>query len=111
MSSTDLSLNLSSEKMVRRLVYGLVETVDVKTRLLDVNRLQKLKALIKSDQNLCETLVEVIFDSLRRDNCDVRLGAVQICNEFFTRSHKFRTLLTDDFQDFLTFTMETDVVR
>lgn len=45
---------------------------------------------------------------LNQEHAEIRLSAFQIVSELFSRSHQFRTLLIDNFQEFLELTVETD---
>ncbi|KAF3837747.1 hypothetical protein F7725_009515 [Dissostichus mawsoni] len=55
-----------------------------------------------------ERMKEVRDLQLNQEHAEVRLSAFQIAMELFSRSHHFRTLLVDNFQEFLELTVETD---
>ncbi|XP_068182055.1 UV-stimulated scaffold protein A isoform X2 [Antennarius striatus] len=48
------------------------------------------------------------MSQLNQDHAEIRLSAFQIASELFSRSHHFRTILLDNFQEFLELTVETD---
>ncbi|CAK6977859.1 UV-stimulated scaffold protein A isoform X2 [Scomber scombrus] len=49
-----------------------------------------------------------LLSQLNQEHAEIRLSAFQIASELFSRSHHFRTLLVDNFQEFLELTVETD---
>ncbi|KAJ0049843.1 hypothetical protein NL108_003625, partial [Boleophthalmus pectinirostris] len=50
-----------------------------------------------------------VMSQLNQDHSEIRFSAFQIASELFNRSHHFRTLLVDSFQEFLELTVETDL--
>ncbi|CAH1792451.1 unnamed protein product [Owenia fusiformis] len=63
--------------------------------------------VMKQIKNICrksDLYVELAFDNvmieLQQDHAEIRLSAFQIINELFTRSHRFRELLIQDFHNF-----------
>ncbi|KAM3581306.1 hypothetical protein VKS41_006131 [Umbelopsis sp. WA50703] len=49
--------------------------------------------------------VELIFIQLRKKQAQIRYSALQLIEELFNRSHKFRTLIADEFPQFLQLTI------
>ncbi|XP_061692051.1 UV-stimulated scaffold protein A isoform X2 [Syngnathoides biaculeatus] len=52
-----------------------------------------------------------IMSQLNQEHAVIRLSAFQIASELFLKSHHFRTLLVDNFQEFLELTVETNFER
>ena len=75
---------------------------------LDNVLMKKLKFLCKHDDSCLEYSFTILLSQLLKDHCEVRYSAFQIINELFIRSHLFRTLLLDNFHQFMDCTIETD---
>ena len=116
--------------LVKRLVVTLSERFETARGVLDAAPLGLLKRTIRENDELLEPLVAAIFVALKREDPEIRLGAVHLTDVFFTRSHGFREKLVADFQvwlrrdklpaylkwarlveDFLLYTAETDPLR
>lgn len=42
---------------------------------------------------------------MKKDHCEIRLASLRLIKELFERSHCFRTLLINDFQEFINLTL------
>ena len=75
------------------------------SRSLDEKLFKRVKSICKcSDENV-RHLYRMIMTQLEKRHSEIRLSALQIINEIFLRSHAFRELLVDDFQNFLSLTI------
>ncbi|KAM5192310.1 UV-stimulated scaffold protein A [Mantella aurantiaca] len=70
--------------------------------------LKELKKICKSSDEHIRHVYHLLMTQLNQEHAEIRLSAFQIVNELFSRSHMFRTLLIDNFQEFLDLTVETD---
>ncbi|XP_035506610.2 UV-stimulated scaffold protein A isoform X2 [Scophthalmus maximus] len=75
---------------------------------LSQDKMNELKKICKVSNDCIDHLYHSVMAQLNQEHCEVRLSAFQIASELFTRSHHFRTLLVDNFQEFLELTVETD---
>ncbi|XP_060936128.1 UV-stimulated scaffold protein A isoform X3 [Limanda limanda] len=76
---------------------------------LNQDKMKKIKKICKVSNDCVDNLYHLVMAQLNQDHCEVRLSAFQIASELFSRSHHFRTLLVDNFQEFLDLTVETDL--
>ncbi|XP_034454641.1 UV-stimulated scaffold protein A isoform X1 [Hippoglossus hippoglossus] len=76
---------------------------------LNQDKMKKIKKICKVSNDCIDHLYHLVMAQLNQDHCEVRLSAFQITSELFSRSHHFRTLLVDNFQEFLDLTVETDL--
>ncbi|XP_029297071.1 UV-stimulated scaffold protein A isoform X2 [Cottoperca gobio] len=75
---------------------------------LNQYRMKEIKKICKVSNDCIEHVYHSVMSQLNQEHAEVRLSAFQIATELFSRSHHFRTLLVDNFQDFLELTVETD---
>ncbi|KAM3849324.1 UV-stimulated scaffold protein A [Diretmus argenteus] len=75
---------------------------------LNQDRMKEVKRLCKVSADCVEHVYHSVMSQLNQDHAEIRLSAFQIISELFSRSHHFRTLLVDNFQEFLELTVETD---
>ncbi|XP_070769438.1 UV-stimulated scaffold protein A [Enoplosus armatus] len=75
---------------------------------LNQDKLKKIKKICKVSNDCVDHLYHSVMSQLNQEHAEVRLSAFQIASEIFSRSHHFRTLLVDNFQEFLDLTVETD---
>ncbi|XP_049898935.1 UV-stimulated scaffold protein A isoform X4 [Epinephelus moara] len=75
---------------------------------LNENKMKKIKKICKVSNDCIDHVYHSVMSQLNEEHAEIRLSAFQIASELFTRSHHFRTLLVDNFQDFLELTVETD---
>lgn len=65
-------------------------------------------SFVRSSDELIRHVYHLLMTQLNQEHAEIRLSAFQIVSELFSRSHQFRTLLIDNFQEFLELTVETD---
>ncbi|XP_018410259.1 PREDICTED: UV-stimulated scaffold protein A [Nanorana parkeri] len=70
--------------------------------------LKELKKICRSSDEHIRHVYHLLMTQLNQEHAEIRLSAFQIVGELFSRSHQFRTLLIDNFQEFLELTVETD---
>ncbi|KAL0973954.1 hypothetical protein UPYG_G00213380 [Umbra pygmaea] len=75
---------------------------------LNPKKLNEVKKICKISIDYIEHFYHLIMTQLAQDHAEIRLSAFQMVSELFTRSHHFRILLVDNFQEFLDLTVETD---
>ncbi|XP_010896992.2 UV-stimulated scaffold protein A [Esox lucius] len=75
---------------------------------LNPNKLTEVKKICKVSIDYIEHFYHLIMTQLAKEHAEIRLSAFQMVSELFTRSHHFRVLLVDNFQEFLDLTVETD---
>ncbi|XP_078809881.1 UV-stimulated scaffold protein A isoform X2 [Oryzias latipes] len=75
---------------------------------LNPDKMKELKKICKVSNDCIDHVYHLLMSQLNQDHCEIRLSAFQIASELFSRSHHFRTLLVDNFQEFLELTVETD---
>ncbi|XP_061901332.1 UV-stimulated scaffold protein A isoform X1 [Entelurus aequoreus] len=79
----------------------------------DVNKhkMKEVKKICKESNDCIDHVYHTIMSQLNQDHAEIRLSAFQLASELFTRSHHFRTLLVDNFQELLELTVETNFER
>lgn len=75
---------------------------------LNENKMKEIKKICKTSNDCIDHLYHTVMSQLSQDHAEIRLSAFQIASQLFSRSHYFRTLLVDNFQEFLELTVETD---
>ena len=75
------------------------------SRTLDENLLKRVKSICKTSDDNVRHLYRMVMTQLQKEHSEIRLSSLQIINEIFLRSHAFRELLVDDFQEFLKLTV------
>lgn len=76
---------------------------------LDQVKMKEIKKICKVSSDCIDHVYHSVMSQLNQDHAEMRLSAFQIASELFSRSHHFRTLLVDNFQEFLELTVETDL--
>ncbi|KAM4586058.1 UV-stimulated scaffold protein A isoform 2-T3 [Fundulus diaphanus] len=76
---------------------------------LDQHKVKELKKICRVSSDCIDHVYHSVMSQLSQEHAEIRLSAFQIASELFARSHHFRTLLVDNFQEFLELTVETDV--
>ena len=67
--------------------------------------LKHLKSICKKDEENVVVTHQVVIAQLRRPHTVVRLNCLQVIDQLFHRSHRFRTLLLEDFHQFSILTL------
>ncbi|KAM9795391.1 UV-stimulated scaffold protein A [Neosynchiropus ocellatus] len=75
---------------------------------LNQHKMKEIKKICKESNDCIDHVYHLVMSQLNEDHAEIRLSAFQIASELFSRSHHFRTLVVDNFQDFLDLTVETD---
>ncbi|KAA8589199.1 hypothetical protein FQN60_010544, partial [Etheostoma spectabile] len=75
---------------------------------LHQDRMKEVKKICRVSNDYIEHVYHSLMSQLKQEHAEVRLSAFQIATELFSRSHHFRTLLVDNFQELLELTVETD---
>uniref|UniRef100_A0A8D0A1X4 UV-stimulated scaffold protein A n=1 Tax=Sander lucioperca TaxID=283035 RepID=A0A8D0A1X4_SANLU len=75
---------------------------------LHQDRMKEVKKICRVSNDCIEHVYHSLMSQLNQEHAEVRLSAFQIATELFSRSHHFRTLLVDNFQELLELTVETD---
>lgn len=94
--------------VIRRCISSILKQFDYEKKELSGKPLKKLTITIRKTDGIFCAFVDVLFEYLRKSDCDLRLGILLITNYFFQRSHNFRLELINHMQDFLVYTLETD---
>ncbi|CAJ1057980.1 UV-stimulated scaffold protein A [Xyrichtys novacula] len=76
---------------------------------LNEDKMKEIKKICKVSNDCIDHVYHTIMSQLNQEHAEIRLSAFQIASELFSRSHHFRTLLVDNFQEFLELTVETDL--
>uniref|UniRef100_UPI003AAECDD2 UV-stimulated scaffold protein A n=1 Tax=Centroberyx gerrardi TaxID=166262 RepID=UPI003AAECDD2 len=75
---------------------------------LNQDKMKEVKRICKVSTDCVDHVYHSVMSQLNQEHAEIRLSAFQIASELFSRSHQFRTLLVDNFQEFLELTVETD---
>lgn len=75
---------------------------------LNQDKMKEVKKLCKVSNDCLDHVYHSVMSQLNQEHAEIRLSAFQIASELFSRSHHFRMLLVDNFQEFLELTVETD---
>ncbi|XP_034399232.1 UV-stimulated scaffold protein A isoform X1 [Cyclopterus lumpus] len=75
---------------------------------LNQDRMKEIKKICKVSNDCIDHVYHSVIAQLNQEHAEVRLSAFQLASELFSRSHHFRMLLVDNFQEFLELTVETD---
>uniref|UniRef100_A0A3B4X2N7 UV-stimulated scaffold protein A n=1 Tax=Seriola lalandi dorsalis TaxID=1841481 RepID=A0A3B4X2N7_SERLL len=75
---------------------------------LNQDKMKEIKKICKVSNDCIDHLYHLVMSQLNQEHSEIRLSAFQITSELFSRSHHFRMLLVDNFQEFLELTVETD---
>lgn len=94
--------------MAQRLAELVEELTTAGEPQLEPGRLKELKKICKSSDDHIGHAYHLLLTRLREPHAQVRLSAFQALRELFARSHRFRTLLLADFQEFLELTVGTE---
>jgi len=84
------------EKILSRLVNELVTD---KQKQVNPVRLKQLKKECKNSDNHVSIVHEELFKQMNKNNSDIRLLCLLVFDELFTRSHVFRTLTIEKFEE------------
>ncbi|XP_070819383.1 UV-stimulated scaffold protein A [Chaetodon trifascialis] len=76
---------------------------------LNQDKMKEIKRISKASNDCVDHVYHSVMSQLNQEHAEIRLSAFQIASELFSRSHHFRTLLVDNFQEFLELTVETDL--
>uniref|UniRef100_A0A8R1Y061 UV-stimulated scaffold protein A C-terminal domain-containing protein n=1 Tax=Onchocerca volvulus TaxID=6282 RepID=A0A8R1Y061_ONCVO len=88
-----------------------IKQFDFNRRVLNEHKLKELKQILKSNPDIIEPVFTDFLKYFRQNNCEYRLAVLQLCKEFFQRSHVFRVQLTNHIQEVLLYTIETDPIH
>ncbi|XP_027311509.3 UV-stimulated scaffold protein A [Anas platyrhynchos] len=94
--------------MAQRLAELVEELTTAGEPQLEPGRLKELKKICKSSDDHIGHAYHLLLTRLREPHAQVRLSAFQALRELFARSHRFRTLLIADFQEFLELVVGTE---
>ncbi|XP_061109308.1 UV-stimulated scaffold protein A isoform X1 [Conger conger] len=75
---------------------------------LNKDKMKEVKKICKVSNDYIEHVYHLIMTQLAQEHAEIRLSALQITDELFSRSHRFRTLLVSNLQEFMELTVETD---
>ncbi|NXG24185.1 UVSSA protein, partial [Grallaria varia] len=75
---------------------------------LDPGRMKELKQICKSSEEHVSRAFHLLLTRLHEEHAEMRFSAFQVLQELFARSHRLRTLLIADFQEFLELTVGID---
>nr|XP_057919720.1 UV-stimulated scaffold protein A [Doryrhamphus excisus] len=78
---------------------------------IDKDKMKEVKKICKESNDCVDHVYHTIMSQLNQDHAEIRLSAFQVATELFSRSHHFRTLLVDNFQELLELTVETNFER
>ncbi|XP_035181539.1 UV-stimulated scaffold protein A [Oxyura jamaicensis] len=95
--------------MAQRLAELVEELTTAGEPQLEPGRLKELKKICKSSDDHIGHAYHLLLTRLREPHAQVRLSAFQAVQELFARSHRFRTLLIADFQEFLELAVGTEL--
>ncbi|XP_053734995.1 UV-stimulated scaffold protein A isoform X1 [Synchiropus splendidus] len=98
-------MELSQRERLSQLVEVLTTSGDPQ---LNQHKMKEVKKICKESNDCIDHVYHLVMSQLNEDHAEIRLSAFQIASELFSRSHHFRTLVVDNFQDFLDLTVETD---
>ncbi|XP_065591968.1 UV-stimulated scaffold protein A isoform X2 [Cyrtonyx montezumae] len=91
--------------MEQRLAELLEELTTAGEPQLEPGRMKELKRICRSEEGHVSHAYRLLLARLREEHAEMRFSAFQIVQELFSRSHRFRTLLVSDFQEFLELTV------
>ncbi|KAI6069937.1 UV-stimulated scaffold protein A [Aix galericulata] len=94
--------------MAQRLAELVEELTTAGEPQLEPGRLKELKKICKASDDHIGHAYRLLLTRLREPHAQVRLSAFQALRELFARSHRFRTLLLADFQEFLELAVGTE---
>ncbi|NXC38085.1 UVSSA protein, partial [Penelope pileata] len=75
---------------------------------LEPGRMKELKKICKSSEEHLSHAYHLLRTRLSEEHAEMRFSAFQVVQELFSRSHRFRTLLIANFQEFLELTVGID---
>ncbi|XP_032806787.2 UV-stimulated scaffold protein A [Petromyzon marinus] len=78
---------------------------------LDPAGMKELKKICKQSDAYVQHAYQLLLTQLRQEHSEVRLAALLVADELFSRSHAFRLALLSDLQLVLELTAETDPER
>ncbi|KAK3587499.1 hypothetical protein CHS0354_003642 [Potamilus streckersoni] len=76
--------------------------------VLNAEKMKHFKNICRISDMYVKHAYHLVQTQLKKDHAEIRLSAFQMMDELFNRSHQFRELLVNDFQDFLDLVVETD---
>ncbi|KAG7461533.1 hypothetical protein MATL_G00192090 [Megalops atlanticus] len=78
---------------------------------LNAEKMKEMKKLCKVSNDYIEYAYHLIMTQLAQEHAEIRLSALQVAEQLFSRSHRFRELLVSSLQEFLELTVETNADR
>ncbi|XP_077589441.1 UV-stimulated scaffold protein A isoform X3 [Stigmatopora nigra] len=74
-------------------------------------KMKEIKKICKESIDGINHVYHSIMSRLNKDHAEIRLAAFNLATEIFPKSHHFRTVLLDNFQEFLELTVEINFER
>ncbi|XP_061642580.1 UV-stimulated scaffold protein A isoform X2 [Phyllopteryx taeniolatus] len=103
-----LGMELSQRDRLSELVEELTTSGQLQ---INMEKMKEIKKICKESNDCIDHVYHSIMSQLNQEHAEIRLSAFQIASELFPKSHHFRTLLVDNFQEFLELTVETNFER
>lgn len=97
--------NFDKEQELSELIESLTTSGSQK---LDDNLFRRVKSICKKSDENVRHLYRMVRIQLEKRHSEIRLSTLQIIDEIFSRSHTFRELLLDDFDEFFCLTTGVD---
>ncbi|XP_061141277.1 UV-stimulated scaffold protein A isoform X4 [Syngnathus typhle] len=101
-------MELSQRDRVSELVEELTTSGQLQ---LNKEQMKKLKNICKESNDCINHVYRSLMSQLTQNHADIRLAALMIASDLFPKSHHFRTLLVENFQEFLELTVQTNLKR
>ena len=84
------------KKQMIKLIGDLVTSSDKK---IDDKKLKTVKKRCKNSESALATVNAELFSQLKKNNSDIRLLCLAVFDELFTRSHLFKNLTIEKFEE------------
>jgi len=91
-----MALQESEKKRIKKLVTDLVTS---KEKIINEIQLKSVKKLCKNSEECLQIVHSELYNQLNKNNADIRLLCLEVFDQLFTRSHLFRNLTIERFEE------------
>ncbi|KAI9256504.1 hypothetical protein BDA99DRAFT_516598 [Phascolomyces articulosus] len=95
-------MDITISNQIAKLIQQITETGEWN---LDPDDLKSIKSICKRSDANVDVAFDYWFVQLRKEHAQIRYSCVQLAEQLFQRSHRFRILLTDEFPLFISLTV------
>eukprot|EP00088_Acartia_fossae_P045329 TRINITY_DN4876_c0_g1_i5.p1 TRINITY_DN4876_c0_g1~~TRINITY_DN4876_c0_g1_i5.p1 ORF type:complete len:613 (-),score=108.34 TRINITY_DN4876_c0_g1_i5:378-2216(-) len=91
--------NATENNENKRILKLVADLVTAKEKKIDEHKLKNLKKCCKSSDDVLSSVNSELFKQIAKNNADIRVLCLTVFDELFRRSHLFRTLTIERFEE------------